>query len=113
MDLPGPELRLKYMQFSVIGGDAEFRPLYAAYQDAWKQLSLQVDYWQSLCSETLADRSTIEEAERAAWKAEACYRQARNALAEYMLKHKLRRREESGRGTLVLFAVNAAELSPR
>jgi hypothetical protein len=89
------------MQFSVIGGDAEFGRLYAAYQDAWKQLSLQVDYWQSLCSDTLADRSTIEQAEMAAWKAEACYRQARNALAEYMLKDKLPRREESGRGALV------------
>jgi hypothetical protein len=90
------------MQFSVIGGDAEFGRLYAAYQDAWKELGLQVDYWQSLCSDTLAERSTIQQAEMAAWKAEACYRQARNALAEYMLKHKLvRRREESGRGTLV------------
>ncbi|HZQ53892.1 MAG TPA: hypothetical protein VFB14_16940 [Bryobacteraceae bacterium] len=90
------------MQFSVIGGDAEFGRLYAAYQDAWKQLGLQVDYWQSLCSDTLAERSTIEQAEMAAWKAEACYRQARNALAEYILKHKLARQpEESGRGTLV------------
>ena len=101
LDHRSPELRLKYMQFSVIGGDAEFSRLYAAYQDAWKQLSLQVDYRQSLCSDTLAERSTIEQAERTARKAEACYRQARNALAEYMLKDKLPRREASGRGTLV------------
>ncbi len=60
--------------------------LLAEYQAAWGRFSLRTNEWQSLQADPGADILGILKAETAARFAEEQYRQARNALAEYLLE---------------------------
>lgn len=61
--------------------------LQATYQAAWRRFSIEVSRWQSLQAEVQGNVISIREAEMAARLTEEQYRQARNALADYMLEH--------------------------
>jgi hypothetical protein len=66
--------------------EAKFAKLDAAYQAAWRHFSVAVSRRQSLQTEDATDANAISDAEMAAESAESQYRQARNALAEYILE---------------------------
>jgi hypothetical protein len=72
------------MQHWTAAERAEFRRLHAAYQEAWRRLSLQVGYWQSLV-DGKADGLAIRQAEIGVAQAEAGYRERRDLLAGHML----------------------------
>lgn len=78
------ESRLRVMDATTPQPQLEFRRLYSAYQDAWKRLRIEADLWQSLSSNGI-DGAAIEEARNRVVRAEACYRENRNKVAEYMM----------------------------
>lgn len=64
---------------------AEVQHLDASYREAWAHLLLRVNCWQSLEGDPNTDGTAVQKARDAAERAEALYRQSRNALAEYLL----------------------------
>ena len=77
------------MRRSTTQEKAEFQTLDAVYREAWAELLLQVNYWQSLNPDTNADSVAVQKAWDAAERAEASYRQSRNRLAEHLLPNAL------------------------
>jgi hypothetical protein len=67
--------------------EAHLTKLQATYQAAWRRFSVEVRRWQSLQVQVPGNAISIREAKTAANLMEEQYRQARNALAECMLKH--------------------------
>jgi hypothetical protein len=67
--------------------EADFAKLHAVYESAWRHFSVTVSHQQSLQTAEAMNADVISDAEMAALSAEAQYRQARNALAEYILEH--------------------------
>src|SRR5436305_6785962 len=66
--------------------EAHYANLHSAYRAEWRNLSGKVSQWRFLLQEVHADAVSISVAEAATRLAEEHYRQARNALAEYMLE---------------------------
>src|SRR5205823_6259495 len=88
-DLQSTELRRRIMRRSTTQEKAEFQTLDAVYREAWAELLLQVNYWQSLNPDTNADSVAVQKPWDAAERAEASYRQSRNRLAEHLLPNAL------------------------
>jgi hypothetical protein len=61
-----------------------FAELRAAYEFQWRRLLAEVERWQSLQEEDPASAAAIQEAEACARTAHERYREARNALADYL-----------------------------
>ena len=72
---------------------ANFANLHAAYQAAWRCFSIRASRWQSLQGEEQADALAVQQAEAAVGSAEEEYRQARNALTDFILEHSAPERE--------------------
>jgi hypothetical protein len=70
---------------------AEFAELHAVYESEWRHFSVAVSHKQSLQTGKAMDANVISDAEMAADFAESQYRQARNALAEYILEQSSRK----------------------
>jgi hypothetical protein len=64
--------------------------LRTAYEAAWRRFTVEVTRSQSLQADPNANAISTHEAERAARSAEDQYRQARNALADYILERSSR-----------------------
>ncbi len=92
-DLLSTELRLRTMRRSTTKEKAEFQTLDAVYREAWAELLLQVNYWQSLNPDTNADSVAVQKAWDAVERVEAGYRQSRNRFAEYLLPNALLAKE--------------------
>jgi multidrug resistance efflux pump len=66
--------------------EAELGELETAYQAAWRRFTSAVSRLQCLRAKEAVDTLAVRDAEMAMKTAEAQYRQARNALAGYMLE---------------------------
>jgi hypothetical protein len=71
--------------------EAEFAELHAVYESEWRHFSVAVSHKQSLQTGQPMDANVISGVEMATDSAESQYREARNALAEYILEHACRR----------------------
>jgi hypothetical protein len=71
--------------------DSRYAGLFARYQFEWQSFSRQTARWQSLKEGEQRDSTIVAEAEALVGSAEDQYRQARNALAEYVMKHSSKR----------------------
>ncbi len=87
--------RLRVMDATTPQSQLEFRRLYSAYQDAWKRLRVEAGVWQSLTLNGI-DGAGIEEARKRVARAEACYRESRNKVAEYMMAKSTRKGPATG-----------------
>jgi hypothetical protein len=61
--------------------------LYVTYETLWQRFSQEVDRWRSFLDSAESSPELIRQAELAIESAEQEYRQARNALAAYLLEH--------------------------
>ena len=64
---------------------AQFRDLRAAYDAAFRQLSVQVQLWQSLARQATPDSVAVREAQTQTEKARTAYHKSRDVLADLML----------------------------
>ena len=67
--------------------DSRYAQLFARYQFEWQSFSRQTVRWQSLKEGEQRDPTIVAEAEVLVRSAQDLYRQARNTLAEYLMKH--------------------------
>lgn len=72
---------------------AELSQLQAHYRATWRSLSCAVSHWHTLQTEGPQSMVSLREAEAAAYAVEEQYRQARNALADYLLEQICRERD--------------------
>jgi hypothetical protein len=69
---------------------ARFVALRRAYEDAFRQFSLQVRLLQSLASRPVLDERAVEEARRRVQQAHFVYRERRDLLAGFMLSREMK-----------------------
>jgi hypothetical protein len=81
------------MQSTYRQSEVERSKLHASYRAAWQRFSVEVQHWQILQREEQKDPAKLGRAETAAYAAEAQYRQARNAWADYLLECPCREQE--------------------
>jgi uncharacterized protein HemY len=63
--------------------EEQYATLRVAYQAEWRNLSGKVSRWRLLLEQVQGDHISVCEAEADTRLAEECYREARNAFAEY------------------------------
>jgi len=84
-ELFGPPGVLSSLGIRTSEPEAEFVVLRQAYDDAFRQFSLQARLLQSLASHPLPDGGAMDEASRRVARAHLVYRERRNALAQLLL----------------------------
>ena len=95
------QTRLSGMKRSDRQEEEQYANLRTAYQAEWRNLSGYVRRWRLLLEQVQGDHTSVCEAEVATRLAEERYREARNALAEYMLaRHSEFEKNRKYRGAL-------------